>query len=48
MSLAELIDAMESAGTTDLRGLTVVPFALKVIKQGGKIRDPKLRPPWRR
>ena len=42
MSLVELIDAMESAGTTDLRGLTVVPFALRLIKQGGKIRDPNL------
>jgi acyl-homoserine lactone acylase PvdQ len=43
MSLTELIDAMESAGTTDLRGLTVVPFALKVLKQGPKIKDPKVK-----
>ncbi len=31
MSLTELIDAMESAGTTDLRGLVVLPKALKLI-----------------
>ncbi len=35
MSLTELIDAMESAGTTDLRGLVVVPYALKLIGRGG-------------
>ncbi len=38
MSLTELIDAMESAGTTDLRGLAVVPFALKVLKKA-KVKD---------
>ena len=31
MSLVELIDAMEDAGTVDLRGSHVVPWALKVI-----------------
>ena len=35
MSLTELIDAMETAGTTDLRGTRVVPFALKVLGRGG-------------
>ena len=35
MSLTELIDAMETAGTVDLRGLSVVPFALKVLGKGG-------------
>ena len=34
MSLTELINAMESAGTIDLRGLVVVPYALKVHRQG--------------
>ncbi len=42
MSLVELIDAMESAGTTDLRGLTVVPFALKMLRKG-KIKDPAVK-----
>jgi acyl-homoserine lactone acylase PvdQ len=40
MSLVELIDAMESAGTVDLRATKVLPWALRVI---GKPRDPKLR-----
>ena len=35
MSLVELIDAMETAGTVDLRGTQVVPVALKVIGNGG-------------
>lgn len=43
MSLIELIDAMESAGTTDLRGLAVVPFALKALKKGPKIKDPEVK-----
>jgi acyl-homoserine lactone acylase PvdQ len=43
MSLTELIDAMESAGTTDLRGLVVVPYALDVIDRGKPVRDPQLR-----
>jgi acyl-homoserine lactone acylase PvdQ len=34
MSLAELIDAMEDAGTVDLRGDKVLPFMLAVIRQG--------------
>jgi acyl-homoserine lactone acylase PvdQ len=40
MSLVQLIDAMESAGTVDLRATKVLPWALKVM---GKPRDPKLR-----
>ena len=43
MSLTELIDAMESAGTVDLRGQSVLPFALKLIDQGPKIKDPDVR-----
>ncbi|MEO7198310.1 MAG: penicillin acylase family protein [Solirubrobacterales bacterium] len=42
MSLTELIDSMESAGTTDLRGITVVPYALKMLKKGPKITDPQV------
>jgi len=38
MSLVELIDAMEDAGTVDLRGSQVVPWALKVI---GDPSDPE-------
>jgi acyl-homoserine lactone acylase PvdQ len=34
MSLPELIDAMEDAGTVDLRGDKVLPFMLDVIRQG--------------
>jgi acyl-homoserine lactone acylase PvdQ len=40
MSLVELIDAMELAGTTDLRAYTVLPYALKVL---GRPSDPALR-----
>src|SRR5215211_2082535 len=40
MSLVELIDAMEQAGTTDLRGYAVLPYALKVLSRQ---RDPQLR-----
>jgi acyl-homoserine lactone acylase PvdQ len=40
MSLVEVIDAMEDAGTVDLRGDTVLPLALKVL---GSQRDPALR-----
>jgi hypothetical protein len=40
MSLVQLIDAMESAGTVDLRATKVLPWALRVV---GKPRDPKLR-----
>ena len=39
MTLVELIDAMEDAGTVDLRGSHVLPWALKVI---GRPRDPDL------
>ncbi len=34
MSLVELIKAMEDAGTVDLRGDDVVPWALKVVNRG--------------
>lgn len=40
MSLTELIDAMESAGTVDLRATRVLPYALRMI---GRPRDPQLR-----
>ena len=39
MSLVELIDAMEDAGTADLRGGQVVPWALEMIGRPG---DPQL------
>jgi len=39
MSLVELIDAAEDAGTVDLRGDKVLPHALAVI---GRQRDPRL------
>ena len=45
MSLVELIDAMESAGTTDVRGLSVLPFALKALRKGAMSRDPEVRAP---
>jgi hypothetical protein len=35
MSLVELINAMEDAGTVDLRGSAVLPWALKLIKRYG-------------
>ena len=38
MSLVELIDAMEDAGTVDVRGSQVVPWALEVI---GSPKDPE-------
>ncbi len=34
MSLTELINAMEDAGTVDIRGATLVPWALRVIESG--------------
>ncbi len=43
MTLVKLIDAMESAGTTDLRGLAVVPYALRILSKGGKPKDPAVR-----
>jgi acyl-homoserine lactone acylase PvdQ len=42
MSLAQLIDAMEDAGTVDLRGDAVLKWALKVIKTR-KVKDAELR-----
>jgi hypothetical protein len=40
MSVTELIDAMEGAGTVDLRATKVLPWALRVI---GRPRDPQVR-----
>jgi acyl-homoserine lactone acylase PvdQ len=40
MSITELIDAMESAGTVDLRATKVLPFALRML---GRPRSPKMR-----
>ena len=40
MSLVQLIDAMEGAGTVDLRATKVLPWALRVV---GRPPDPKLR-----
>jgi acyl-homoserine lactone acylase PvdQ len=40
MSLTELIDAMEDAGTVDFRGDKVLPWMLRVV---GRPRDPSLR-----
>ena len=40
MSLVQLIDAMEGAGTVDLRATKVLPWALRVV---GRPRDAKLR-----
>ncbi len=34
MSLVELINAMEDAGTVDIRGATLVPWALRVLESG--------------
>jgi acyl-homoserine lactone acylase PvdQ len=42
MSLPELIDAMEDAGTVDLRGDAVLKWALKVINTK-KVTDPALQ-----
>jgi acyl-homoserine lactone acylase PvdQ len=42
MSLAELVDAMEDAGTVDLRGDAVLPWLLKVIRRG-PVHDAELR-----
>jgi hypothetical protein len=39
LTLPELVDAMEVAGTVDLRGMTALPLALRVL---GKPSDPKL------
>ena len=40
MTLPGLIDAMEDAGTVDLRGDKVLPYALRLL---GRPRDPRLR-----
>jgi acyl-homoserine lactone acylase PvdQ len=40
MTLPELIDAMEAAGTVDLRATRVLPYALRLL---GRPRDPALR-----
>jgi acyl-homoserine lactone acylase PvdQ len=40
MSLVELVEAMEEAGTVDLRAREVLPWALRVL---GRQRDPELR-----
>jgi len=43
MSLVELINAMEDAGTVDLRGDAVVPLALRMIGKPSRIEDPVVR-----
>jgi hypothetical protein len=40
MTLPQLVDAMESAATTDLRGFEVLPLALSVL---GRQSDPQLQ-----
>ena len=40
LTLPELVDAMEQAGTTDLRGMTSLPLALRVL---GTPKDPRSR-----
>ena len=40
MSITQLIDAMESAGTVDLRATKVLPYALRVL---GHVRGPRIR-----
>jgi len=40
MSIPELIDAMEDAGTVDLRATKVLPYALRML---GRPRDPGMR-----
>jgi acyl-homoserine lactone acylase PvdQ len=40
MSITELIDAMESAGTVDLRATKVLPVALRML---GRVRHPQMR-----
>jgi acyl-homoserine lactone acylase PvdQ len=39
MTLTDLINAMGNAGTQDLRGVEVLPYALRII---GKVRNPQL------
>ena len=45
MTPAELINAMEDAGSVDLRGDAVLPLVLKVIRKGGPVDDPQLSTP---
>jgi acyl-homoserine lactone acylase PvdQ len=40
MSITELIDAMEDAGTVDLRATKVLPFALRML---GRPRNPQMK-----
>jgi acyl-homoserine lactone acylase PvdQ len=40
MSLVELVDAMEDAGTVDLRATEVLPWALRMLRRS---RDPQVR-----
>ena len=40
MSITQLINAMEDAGTVDLRATKVLPYALRVL---GRPRDPRLK-----
>jgi acyl-homoserine lactone acylase PvdQ len=40
MTLLELVDAMEGAGTVDLRATEVLPWALRVLRRS---RDPQVR-----
>ena len=42
MSLTELVDAMEDAGTVDLRGDAVLPVVLKVLRRK-PVKDPELQ-----
>lgn len=39
MSLVELVKAMEDAGTVDLRGSQVLPWALRVIQRGPRVKS---------
>jgi hypothetical protein len=43
MTRAELVDAMEDAATVDLRGDKVLPYALRIVRGGGKIRSKRVR-----
>jgi acyl-homoserine lactone acylase PvdQ len=43
MTPGELVSAMEDAGTVDLRGDSVLPLALKVIRKGGPVQSEQLR-----
>jgi acyl-homoserine lactone acylase PvdQ len=43
MTPGELVSAMEDAGTVDLRGDSVLPLALRVIRKGGPVESTPLR-----